>query len=243
MGKVAWPRPRVVVSRCLGFESCRYDGTVAECALVNELKPFVDFLPVCPEVGAGLGIPRKQIRLIISQEGHRLVEPETRMDRTDSVSRFSARFIGGLGHVDGFILKSRSPSCAIKDAKLYRSIGDVTEAGRGAGLFAKMAMTAFPGAAVGDEASLCDPCVREDFLTKLFTVSRLRTANTTGRGNADLRAYAVSVTGKPRGLSQRRSQRASPKGHCSPLDTRTKGRRPRPTKHLGPVNTSLCNLP
>ncbi len=97
MGRATgWPRPRVVVSRCLGFESCRYDGSIVECALVEELKPFVDFLPICPEVGAGLGIPRRQIRVVMSGHGPRLVEPETGMDRTDDVSRFSARFIAGL---------------------------------------------------------------------------------------------------------------------------------------------------
>lgn len=190
MGKVAWPRPRVVVSRCLGFESCRYDGTMAECVLVNELKPFVDFLPVCPEVGAGLGIPRRQIRVVMSGHGPRLVETETGMDRTDGVSRFSARFIAGLDNVDGLILKSRSPSCAVKDAKLYRRVTDVADVGRGAGLFARMARAAFPGAVVEEEARLGDPSVREDFLTKLFTVARFGAARAGGKVD-DLRRFHV----------------------------------------------------
>jgi uncharacterized protein YbbK (DUF523 family)/uncharacterized protein YbgA (DUF1722 family) len=180
----------VVVSRCLGFESCRYDGSTVECALVDELRPFVDFLPICAEVGAGLGIPRKQIRVVMSGNGPRLVEPETGMDRTDEVSRFSAKFVAGLDNIDGLILKSRSPSCAVKDAKLYLRVTDVAEVGRGAGLFARMAMAAFPGAAVEDEARLGDPSVREDFLTKLFTVARFRAARASGRLD-DLRRFHV----------------------------------------------------
>ncbi len=185
-----WPRPRVIVSRCLGFASCRYDATTVDCPSVAQLRPFADLIPVCPEAGAGLGVPREPIKLLLSHDGIRMVEPRTGRDRTREVYRFSAMFIASLDNVDGLILKSRSPSCAVKDARLYRDSTDRAEVGRGPGLFARMAMAAFPCAAVTDEVGLADPSVREEFLTKLFTIARFRAVKIAG-GAGDLRRFHV----------------------------------------------------
>jgi uncharacterized protein YbbK (DUF523 family) len=51
-------RPVVVFSRCLGFAPCRYNGQTIVEAEVEALKPHLDVLTVCPEVGTGLGVPR-----------------------------------------------------------------------------------------------------------------------------------------------------------------------------------------
>ena len=40
------PRPRVVISRCIDFDSCRYDGQVVRASLREELEPHVDFVPI-----------------------------------------------------------------------------------------------------------------------------------------------------------------------------------------------------
>jgi len=57
-------RPRVVVSRCLGFDRCRYDGSMIQDAIVESLRPWVEWIPVCPEVEIGLGVPRAPVRLV-----------------------------------------------------------------------------------------------------------------------------------------------------------------------------------
>ena len=57
-------KPRIVVSRCLGFDHCRYNGDVIKDDFVEALTPFVEYITVCPEVEIGLGVPRKPIRLI-----------------------------------------------------------------------------------------------------------------------------------------------------------------------------------
>jgi uncharacterized protein YbbK (DUF523 family) len=46
---------------------------------------------------------------------------------------FSKQFLGSLGEVDGFILKSKSPSSAIKDARVYPADKDVASISRGPG--------------------------------------------------------------------------------------------------------------
>ena len=62
-------RPKVVVSRCLGFDHCRYNGDMISSPIVANLREYVDFLPVCPEVEIGLGIPRYPIRIILDKRG------------------------------------------------------------------------------------------------------------------------------------------------------------------------------
>ena len=57
-------RPKIGISKCLEFEMCRYDGSRINNNFVRNMKKFVDFIPVYPEVGIGLGISRKPIRLV-----------------------------------------------------------------------------------------------------------------------------------------------------------------------------------
>ena len=44
----AHPRPRVVISRCIDFDSCRYNGQVIRASLREELEPHVELRPDLP---------------------------------------------------------------------------------------------------------------------------------------------------------------------------------------------------
>ena len=57
-------RPVIVVSKCLLGECCRYDGKIISAPWIQELAAQVRFVPVCPEVGIGLPVPRDPIRLV-----------------------------------------------------------------------------------------------------------------------------------------------------------------------------------
>ena len=57
-------KPNIIISKCLEFEACRYDGQLINNKFVDKLKRFVDFKPICPEVEIGLGTPRNTIRII-----------------------------------------------------------------------------------------------------------------------------------------------------------------------------------
>jgi uncharacterized protein YbbK (DUF523 family) len=109
----------VVVSQCLGFAAVRYNGAMLRDDFVQALRKHVDFVQVCPEVGIGLGVPRDPIHIVTGPAGRRLVQPSTERDLTHAMQKFSRKFLAGLGPVDGFILKSRSPSCGIKDVKTF----------------------------------------------------------------------------------------------------------------------------
>jgi uncharacterized protein YbgA (DUF1722 family)/uncharacterized protein YbbK (DUF523 family) len=173
-------KPQVVVSRCLGFEACRYDGWRISAPFVAKLAPFVRFVPVCPEAEIGLGTPRAPVRLVAGGETIRLVQPETNVDVTESITAFGREFASGLEEVDGFILKNRSPSCGIRDAKIYPNGNGGPGASRGPGMFARAVLERFPQTAIENEGRLRNLPIREHFLTRLFALARLRAARAAG---------------------------------------------------------------
>jgi uncharacterized protein YbgA (DUF1722 family)/uncharacterized protein YbbK (DUF523 family) len=168
-------RPKVVISKCLEFENVRYDGGIISSVFVKKLMPHVDFIPVCPEVEIGLGIPRDPLRIVMVEGKLRLVQPATDLDLTDKMTEFANSFLDSLPEVDGFILKSRSPTSAIKDAKVYPSVNrKVAPISKGPGFFGRAVLQRFSELAVEDEGRLRNPRIKEHFLTKLFTIARFR---------------------------------------------------------------------
>ena len=60
-------RIRLGVSACLLGEAVRHDGGHKhDRFLTDVLGPYVEWVPVCPEVEIGLGIPRDTVRLVMS---------------------------------------------------------------------------------------------------------------------------------------------------------------------------------
>ena len=167
------PTPVVVLSRCLGVEACRYNGEMIREDFIRQLSSYVKFRPVCPEMEIGLGVPRDPIRIIAGGGGRTLVQPATGRDLTRSMTTFSQSFLTKLKDVDGFILKSRSPSCGIRDARIHDADQE-TVLERGAGIFAAAVLEHFPDAAVEDEKRLRNRIRREHFLTRLYALARLR---------------------------------------------------------------------
>lgn len=169
----------------------RYNGQIIPDPFVQRLAAHCEPVVVCPEVEIGLGVPRPPIRLVRS-DGPRpaLVQPETGRDVTGSMAEFSARFLGALRDVDGFVLKSRSPSCGFRDAKVFATADGPGPVDRDAGAFASEVEARFPTAALEDEAGLGDDALRERFLTLLFALSRLREIETAGERRALVEFHA-----------------------------------------------------
>jgi uncharacterized protein YbgA (DUF1722 family)/uncharacterized protein YbbK (DUF523 family) len=182
------PRPVVVCSRCLEFEHCRYDGQMISSPIVKELRNHADFVTPCPEVQIGLGVPRKRIRVVKTRGDSRLIQPETGKEFTAEMKEYVGEFLDGLGVVDGFILKSASPSCGIKDVKIYPRAENAAAVERGAGFFGGEVLSRFGKLAIEDDARLRNERIREHFLTKLFTLASFRVAREKG-GIRDLVAF------------------------------------------------------
>lgn len=153
----------------------RYDGGhKRDPFLVETLGRLVEWVPVCPEVEAGLGVPREAMHL--RRVGHdvRLVAVKTGIDHTDALRRVADRRVAALAAQDlcGFVLKKNSPSCGLERVKIYGRSGPVAS---GAGLFAAALRQAFPHLPVEEEGRLRDPCLRENFIGRVFAYRRLRT--------------------------------------------------------------------
>ena len=184
-------KPVVVVSQCLGFAAVRYNGAMLEDDFVHALGDHVRFVQVCPEVGIGLGVPRDPIRIVAKGSEKRLLQPATGRDVTAPMKRFSRNFLDNVGPVDGFILKSRSPSCGIKDVKVHANMESPTTIGKSAGVFAEAVLRHFPGAAIEDEGRLTNALLRHHFLARLFASARWREMRSDGSMAALVRFHTV----------------------------------------------------
>lgn len=177
----------MVVSRCLGFDHCRYDGSTISAPEVQALQGEVEFLTVCPEMAIGLPAPRQPLRLVGEREP-RLLQPATGRDFTAPMRRFAGEFLASLPPVDGFVLKNRSPSCGIADAKVYPSPDKGAAIARRAGLFGEAVRGRFPAHPIEDEGRLTNRALREAFLTGIFALASLRAVEEAGR-MSDLVAF------------------------------------------------------
>jgi uncharacterized protein YbgA (DUF1722 family)/uncharacterized protein YbbK (DUF523 family) len=170
-----FPRPRIVLSRCIDHDPVRYNGQMIPDDFVRGLRPYVDFVLVCPEVAIGLGVPRDTLRLVEVAGDVRMLQPATGRDVTEEMRAFVKGFLDDVGDVDGFILKSGSPSSGYRDVKVYRTIdGPAKLTGKAGGMFGGEVTRRFGHLAVEDEGRLRNMNIREHWLTKAYTIARFR---------------------------------------------------------------------
>lgn len=183
-------KPRLVVSQCIEFAHCRWNGLMISSDVVKLLKEHVEFIPVCPEVAIGLGVPREPVRVVARADGAYLLQPATGLDCTAPMRSFAARFLAGVGEVDGLILKSRSPSCGLKDVKIYPDRPDAAPSSTGAGFFGQAALERLGHLALEDEARLTNFNLRQHFLTRIYTLAAFRQVLRAGEMDALVRFQA-----------------------------------------------------
>ena len=133
----------------------------------------VEFVPVCPEMEIGMGVPRDPIRIVEARGRLQLMQPATGRDSSGTMREFSERVLGDVGPVDGFLLKSRSPSCAVRDASVFESASSSMPVSTDRqGLFARAVLARFAEALVIDDVLLGDPDARERWLHAMRAASR-----------------------------------------------------------------------
>ena len=132
--------------------------------------------PYVPEVGIGLGTPRQPIRLVKIGEKTNLYQPSSGQNLTQKMNDFGEKFLERISELDGFILKSSSPTCGVRNVKVYHKIGTAVGYDRGMGMFTEAVIKKFPTAILEDDARLRNNVLRDSFLTRLFTMARLRDA-------------------------------------------------------------------
>ena len=164
---------RLGISRCLLGEEVRYDGSHnLDNFLTGVLGRHVEWVPVCPEIEAGLGIPREAMQLVGNPQNPRLVTINSKIDHTRALDMMTAKRIEELKSLDlsGYVFKKSSPSCGIARVRLYNEQGIPSR--KGIGLFARAFMKQFPLTPVEEEGRLCDPTLRENFIERVFCYRR-----------------------------------------------------------------------
>jgi uncharacterized protein YbgA (DUF1722 family)/uncharacterized protein YbbK (DUF523 family) len=181
---------RLGISSCLLGEKVRYDGGHRwDRFITNTLGAYVEFIPVCPEVECGLGVPREAMRLVGEPNSPRLVTIHSNIDYTERLAAWARKRVRELETegLCGFIFKSNSPSSGMERIKVYDEKGVPVK--RGVGLFARIFMENFPLLPVEDEGRLHDPKVRENFLERVFTFKRWRELLTQQQSLGNLVAF------------------------------------------------------
>ncbi|HNS33220.1 MAG TPA: DUF523 and DUF1722 domain-containing protein [bacterium] len=166
-------KPNIVVSKCF-FEPVRYNGARISNSLVDRLKEYANLSTVCPEVEIGLGAPRIPVRLLQDGDSLRMVQLKTEIDLTEKMLDFGENFLSQLENIDGFILKSKSPSCGISGVKVYSSTEKKPPVRRDKGLFGGMVKERFPLVPLENESRIMDPDIRDCFLRSVFALAELR---------------------------------------------------------------------
>lgn len=164
---------RIGISSCLLGNQVRYDGGhKLDRFLTDTLGKYIEYVPVCPEVECGLGIPRKHMHLKGTPDSPRLIITETGQDMTKCMVSWAQKRVVQLETegLHGFIFKSASPSCGATKVKIYKEKNIPAE--EGVGMFAGIFMKHFPLLPVEDEDHLHDSSVRKNFLKKVFVSTK-----------------------------------------------------------------------
>ena len=167
---------RIGISACLLGQEVRFDGGHKRSDfLVDIFGPFVEFVPVCPEVEIGLGVPRETLRLVRDGDEVRLLGNKSGANQTDAMRRYSDRRTAALANDDlsGYVLKKDSPSCGMERVRIYAASGIPARDGRG--LYADALMRRFPNLPIEEEGRLNDARLRDNFIERVFAYRRLRT--------------------------------------------------------------------
>jgi len=134
------------------------------------LGDYFDFVPFCPEVGIGLGVPRPTIRLVdVECSLHAQQSDNPSNDVTQRLVDYAEKELPNQVHLSGYILKSRSPSCGMEGVPVY-SEGCIET--RGIGIYAEKLMGNMPLLPVEEEARLGDALLRENFIRRVYVYAR-----------------------------------------------------------------------
>lgn len=167
---------RIGISACLVGQAVRYDGRHKRDPYVTgELAGRLTWVPVCPELDIGLGVPREPVHLVAESGDVRLVGVRSGDDHTAAMRSYAERRTEQLASagLDGYVLKSRSPSCGPGDIPVHDAAsGEVVDHDRGR--FAAVLADRLPLLPVTEETRLSVPDDRDRFLERACVRHRWR---------------------------------------------------------------------
>ena len=160
---------KIAVSGCLLGEEIRYSGGHSHDRFVTQsLGKYAQFVSFCPE-NLAFGTPRSTVRLVEDEnDGYYVQSSDGEVDVTEKLLHTNNIELQKIQNepIRGIIFKSKSPSCGLGSAMVYRSNGYSKE--KGDGLFVKICKEHFPLLPMEEEGRLNDPWLRENFIMQLF---------------------------------------------------------------------------
>jgi len=160
-------KPLVGVSQCLLGNAVRYDGqSKANQVVLKHLSQVFELIPICPEVEAGLGIPRPPVQLTDDIENPRLTGRDDKsIDITDIMNNYCHNKPTELKQLNGFIFKSRSPSCGLNSTPVFINNQCATENSRG--VFARAMINQFPNLPIIEDSIFTKESINH-FIKQVF---------------------------------------------------------------------------
>jgi uncharacterized protein YbbK (DUF523 family) len=110
----------ILVSACLLGENCRYNGSNCLVPSLPELLRDIEFKVICPEVAAGLPVPRSPIEIrggdgadVLNYQAR--IENQAGEDITERLLQACQQILSDIAEekIDFVILKEKSPSCGV----------------------------------------------------------------------------------------------------------------------------------
>lgn len=166
---MAEKRIPIGISSCLLGEKVRYNGEDKyDAFIVERIRDYLDVISVCPEVQSGLPIPREPMVLKGTVRSPRLVALESGFDYTGIIEKWAKEKIKMLEKegICGFIFKSDSPSCGLKEVKIR--LPSEKEEKRAKGIFAKLFVEYFSDLPVAEEVDLHSVHRLNNFIQKVY---------------------------------------------------------------------------
>ncbi len=176
-------------------QQVRYNGGHQKDHFVTDaLGEHVTLVPVCPEVEAGLGVPRPVVRMVRTGDRLSLFESPSGTNHSavmsETLTAISERM--AQADLDGFLLKRASPTCGVSGVKVYASAERKAQVvSRGAGFLSQKLIEKFPRLALAEEGWLKDPMLRQQFLHRIFTSRRLKLLRSDTRVSALQQVYGA----------------------------------------------------
>ena len=154
-------KPHVGVSQCLVGDAVRYDGqSKINTIVIEKLGEIFELFPVCPEVEAGLSVPRPPVQLTGSIQKPKLTgRDDPSLDVTIIMQNYCNKKPAELNHLSGFIFKSRSPSCGLNSTPVYIDEHCATRTSRG--VFANALCNDYPGLPVIEESEFTEESIND----------------------------------------------------------------------------------
>ena len=154
-------KPKIAISACLLGENVRFNGGHKQSLLCSQtLSDYFDFVPLCPEVAIGLGIPRQAIRLVGDPNQPQAVgSVNPALNVTQPLDDYGQQMAREHTDLCGYIFMQKSPSCGLERVKVYRDNGTPVDGG-GRGIYAQAFCARHPNLPVEEDGRLNDPVIR-----------------------------------------------------------------------------------